>query len=97
MSQTYGYVAKLFLKSEFHHLREETNEKTGLLRKILWYSLQEHIQKIKLFIYFTEKAKKILGQNCRHSDRNLPLKRQAKLQQTTLLLFLLLSLEENKA
>ena len=61
MPQTYGYVAKLFLKSEFHHLREETNEKTGLLRKILWYSLQEHIQKIKLFIYYTEKAKKNIG------------------------------------
>ena len=39
--------------------RKYTIEKTRILSKILRYSWQEHIQKIKLFNYYTEKDKNI--------------------------------------
>ena len=40
--------------------RTYTNEKTRILNKILRFSWQEQIQKIKLFNYYTEKDKKYL-------------------------------------
>ena len=45
--------------------RKLTNKKTQILSKILWFSWQEQIQKIKLLEYYTEKDKK-MGQNCHH-------------------------------
>ena len=42
--------------------RKLTNEKTGIFSKILRFSWQEQIQKIKIFKYYTKKDKKILGE-----------------------------------
>ena len=56
MSPTYGYVTKLFLESEFQH---KGNKRTAqILSKILRFSWQGRIQKIKIFKYYTEKDKK---------------------------------------
>ena len=60
MSPIYGYVTKLFLESEFQHIGNKQTKKTRILSKILWFSWQEQIQKIKLFNCFTEKDKKYL-------------------------------------
>ena len=57
MSPTYGYVTKLFLESEFQHKGNKTNK---FLSKILRFSWQEQIQKMKIFKYYTEKDKKYL-------------------------------------
>ena len=43
---------------------KSTNENMRILSKILWFSKQEQVQKIKLFKYYTEKDKKKVGQNC---------------------------------
>ena len=64
MSPTYGYVTKLFLESEFQHKGNKLMKKPQMLSKILRFSWQEQIQKIKIFKYYTEKDKKIFGQNC---------------------------------
>ena len=65
MSPTYGHVTKLFLESEFQLKGNKQTKKKWILSKILQFSWQEQIQKIKLFKYYTEKD---------HLDRNLPLK-----------------------
>ena len=59
MSPTYGYVTKLFLESEFQHkgnkqTKKKNKKKPQILSKILRFSWQEQIQKIKIFKY-TEK------------------------------------------
>ena len=73
MSPTNEYVTKLFLDSEYQHKGNKQTTKMQILSKILRFSWQEQIQKIK-FKYYTEKDKNKFGQNCHHSDRNLPLK-----------------------
>ena len=56
-SSTYGHVTKLFLELEFHH-KGNKQTKTGLIvSKLLRFSRQEWIQKIKLFKCYTEKGK----------------------------------------
>ena len=57
MSPTYGCVTKLFLESEFQHKRNKQTNKTQILSKILRFSWQEQIKKIKICKYFTEKDK----------------------------------------
>ena len=59
MSPTYGYVTKLS-RIGIPAQRKKTNEKTQILSKILRFSWQEQIQKIKIFKYYTEKDKKYL-------------------------------------
>ena len=73
MSPTYGYMTRPFLELEFQHKGNKEMKKTRILSKILRFSWQEQIQKIKIFNYYTELDKKIFGQNCHHWDRNLPL------------------------
>ena len=46
--------------------RKYSNNKTQILSKILQFSWQEQIQKIKLFKYYTEKDKNKFGQKCHH-------------------------------
>ena len=66
MSPTYGHVInKQFLGSEFQHKGNKRTKKkiikkkqTRILSKILRFSMQEQIQKIKLFKYYTEKSKR---------------------------------------
>ena len=59
MSPTYGHVKKkLFLESEFQNKGDKAHKKMRILGKILRFSWQEQIQKIKLFEYYTEKYKK---------------------------------------
>ena len=72
MSPTYGYMTKLFLESEFQHKENKQTKKKLIFSKILrffffffffvcffvCFFLLEQIQKIKLFRYYTEKAKK---------------------------------------
>ena len=58
MSPSYGYVTKLVLEPEFQHKGNKQMNKTQILSKILWFSWQEQIQKIKIFKYYTEKDKK---------------------------------------
>ena len=58
MSPTYGYVTKLFLELEFQHKGNKQTKKTLILSKILQFSWQEQIQKMKIFKYYTEKDKK---------------------------------------
>ena len=57
MSPTYWYVTKLFLQSKFPHkgINQRKNENFS---KILRFSRQQHVQKVKLFKYYTEKEKK---------------------------------------
>ena len=38
-------------------LKKKTKKKTGILSKILQFSRQQQIQRIKLFKYYTEKDK----------------------------------------
>ena len=64
MSPIYGRVTKLFLEKEFQHKRNKQTKKTQILSKILRFSWQEQIQKIKLFKYYTGKDTKKVGQNC---------------------------------
>ena len=45
-SPTYGYVAKLFLESEFQHKGIKHTKKTQILSKILRFFRQQQIQKI---------------------------------------------------
>ena len=59
MSPSYGYVTKLSLESEFQYKGNKQMKKTRILSKILQFSWQEQIQKIKLFKYYTEKDKKL--------------------------------------
>ena len=58
MSLTYGHVTKLFIESEFQHKGNEQTLKKQILSKILQFSLQKQIQKMKLFKSYTEKDKK---------------------------------------
>ena len=57
MSPTYGHVTKLFLESEFQHKGNKKNDKTQISSKILQFSWQLQIQKIKLFKCYTKKYK----------------------------------------
>ena len=64
MSPACGYVTKLFLELEFQHKgNKQTKKKTRILSKILQVSWQKQIQKIKIFKNYTERDKKIFGQN----------------------------------
>ena len=47
-------MTELFLESEFQHKRNKQMKKTGILSKILQFSRQQQIQRIKLFKYYTE-------------------------------------------
>ena len=61
MSPIYGHVTKKILESEFQHKgNKQKKRKTRILSKILRFSVQEQIQKINLFKYYTEKDKNIL-------------------------------------
>ena len=60
MSPTYGHVTKLCLESEFQHKGNKQTKKTQILSKILRFSWQEQIQKMKLFKNNTEKGQKKL-------------------------------------
>ena len=73
-SSTHGQVIKLFLELEFQHKGSRQTKKTRILSKILQFSRQQHIQRIKLSKYFIEKDKTKFRQNCHCYDRNLPLK-----------------------
>ena len=66
MSPTYRHVTKPFLESEFQHKGNKQTKKREFFSKILRFSWQEQIQKLKLFKYYTEKDAKINGQNCDH-------------------------------
>ena len=66
MSPTFGYVTKLFLESEFQDKEKKLTKKREFLSKILRFSWQEQIQKMKIFKYYTEKDEKIFAQNCHH-------------------------------
>ena len=57
MSPIYGYVTKLFLESEIQHKGYKQTKKTRIVSKILRFSWQEQIQKIKIFKYYTERIK----------------------------------------
>ena len=52
--------------------RNKQAKKMQILSRILQFSWQERIQKMKLFKYYTDKDKHKFWQNC-HQDRNLPL------------------------
>ena len=47
-------------------MASRANERAQIFSKILRFSWQEQIQKIKLFKYYTEKDKNKLGQNFHH-------------------------------
>ena len=46
--------------------RKQTKKEMQILSKILPFSWQEQIQKIRLFKYYTEKDKRKVGQNGHH-------------------------------
>ena len=52
-----GHVTKLFLEMGFQHKGNKQMKKTQILSKILQFSRQHQIQKIKLFKYYIEKGK----------------------------------------
>ena len=53
----YGHVTKLFLELELQHKGNKQMKKGLIVSKLLWFSRQERIQKIKLFRCYTEKDK----------------------------------------
>ena len=62
MSPAYGHVTKVFFESEFQQKgnkqkkkKKKKKKKTRILSKVLRFSWQEQIQKIKLFNYHIEK------------------------------------------
>ena len=63
---------KTIFRPEILTQKKQTNETMRIFRKILQFSRQQEIQRIKLFKYYTEKDKWKFGQNCHYYDRNLP-------------------------
>ena len=59
-STTYGHVTKLFLELKFQHKGNKQTKKGQIVSKILRFSRQESIQKLKSFKCYTEKENKIL-------------------------------------
>ena len=59
-SPTYRHVTKLLLESEFQHedTKEINKRKPQILNKILYFSRQQQIKKIKLFKHYIVKDKK---------------------------------------
>ena len=63
-SPTYGHVTKLFLELEFQHKGNKQTKTRLIVSKLLRFSRQEWIQKIKLFKCYTEMAKIKIAQIC---------------------------------
>ena len=76
-------MTELFLESEFQHNENKSTKKREFSAKYCCFLGSNRFRKQDYSNTTQKWTKNKIGQNCHRQDRNLPLKRQSRLQQTT--------------